>query len=201
MIKNRKDFKNFIKDFPHIIDNKYKESFSKDGFLYSTSGKIMAKIKTDLLDGIYDNKTGELLYKKESNFTPVMAKEIIPEHEYLNLSFHIDKEKIISAIETGTKKEIGQIKFETSQVKFEIINNYFNINGIRLCDASYSRDTTLNFTKDHFKLMSYLGNTLTIKVYDNYDLFILSESKIITHRPIIIEDEDSNQLVVLPLSY
>jgi len=28
-----------------------------------------------------------------------------------------------------------------------------------------------------------------------------SESKIITHRPIIIEDEDSNQLVILPLSY
>ena len=195
MIKDRKDFMNFIKEFPYIIDNRYKESFSKNGFLYTTNGKIMAKIKTDLLDGIYDNKIGELSYKKESNFTPTMAKEIIPEHKYLNLSFNSHYEEFKSAIEEGVDKE-------TDLIELKVIDGKFKINGIKFCDAFYSRDIILNFTKDRFVLLPYLGNSLIVKIYDNYDFYFSTSptTKIISHHPIVIEDEESNQLIISPLN-
>lgn len=194
LIKNKTDFVNFINSFYCIFDFKYDESFVKDGFLYTTNGKAMTKIKTELSEGVYDNKATKLSEKKTHNFTPTMAKEVIPEHKYLNHSFGTDKEKFISALNSGTKNEIGQ-------VKLQIISHDFNINGVKFCDAFYSRDIELNFKKRYFELLSNFGSSLTIKIYDNYKFkFSTSEIEIINHNQIIIEDENSNQLVLLPLS-
>ena len=193
MIKNKTDFVNFIDSFYCIFDFKYDESFVKDGFIYTTNGKAMTKIKTELPEGIYSNKTAKLSDSRTHNFTPRMAKEIIPKHKYLNHSFNTSKEEFMSAINSGTKNEIGQ-------VKLQIIGRDFNINGIKFCDAFYSRDIELNLIKQYFELLSSFGNNLVVKIYDDYGFkFSTSETEIINHHPIVIEDEFSNQLVILPL--
>ena len=197
MINNKDDFINFLRSFYGIEKeyNRYNKSFSIHGFLYTTNGKAMTKIKTSLTDGFYDNDTGDLTEDKQCSFTLRMAKEIIPEHKYLNLSISSNKSDFLSAISNGTKKEL-------SSIKFEIINNNFNINGVKFDDAFYSRDIELNITSIYFDLLTLFDDKITLKIYDDYKFFFSTslDKEIVSHNPIIIEDNNLNQLVILPLN-